>query len=93
MGAVLLSWFAKVTGFPPLNRFLGGFNPPRHHWNRVILIDVAMSLLLVMVEMVAEGTSPNPIRVLVVTVCVGLEGAGVALGIPAIWEIPGISTG
>jgi hypothetical protein len=46
-----------------------------------------------MVKMVAEGMSPNPIRVLVVTVYVGLEGAGVALDYLLFGKYLVISTG
>jgi len=71
----------KLTTFPPLHRLLGWLNPRRHRWNLVILMAVAMGLLLVLVEAVAEGMAPNLSRaLLVVGVYVSLEGAGVVLG-------------
>ncbi|HEX7542182.1 MAG TPA: hypothetical protein VF352_08630 [Anaerolineales bacterium] len=65
-----------ITQYP-----VGWLNPRRHHWNLVILAAVAMGLLLVLVEAVAEGMSPNLGRaLLVVGVYVSLEEAGVVLG-------------
>jgi hypothetical protein len=79
--AGLLTWMEKLTTFPPLHRLLGWLNPRRHRWNLVILMVVAMGLLLVLAEAVAEGMAPNLSRtLLVVGVYVSLEGAGVALG-------------
>jgi hypothetical protein len=76
-----LTWMGKLTAFPPVRGPLGWLNPRRHRWNLVILAAVAIGLLLVMVEAVAEGMSPNLGRALmVVGVYVSLEGAGVALG-------------
>ena len=77
----LLTWLEKLAAFPPLRRLLGWLNPRRHRWNLVILAAVAMGLLLVLVEAVAEGISPNLSRaLLVVGVYVSLESAGVMLG-------------
>lgn len=76
-----LTWMGKLAAFPPLRRLLGWLNPRRHRWNLVILAGVAMGLLLVLVEAVAEGMSPNLGRaLLVVGVYVSLESAGVVLG-------------
>lgn len=79
--ADLLTWMEKLTTFPPIRRLLGWLNPRRHPWNLVILAGVAIGLLLVLVEVFAEGKSPNLGRaLLVVGVYVGIESAGVALG-------------
>ncbi|HEY5157539.1 MAG TPA: hypothetical protein VII93_06200, partial [Anaerolineales bacterium] len=79
--AGLLIWMEKLTTFPPVRGLLDWLNPRRHRWNLVILAAVAMGLLLVLVEAVAEGMSPNLGRVLLVMgVYVSLEGAGVVLG-------------
>jgi len=76
-----LTWMGKITAYPPVHCLLGWLNPRRHRWNLVILAAVAIGLLLVLVEAVAEGMSPNLGRVLlVVGVYVSLEGAGVVSG-------------
>jgi hypothetical protein len=77
----LLTWMGKLSGFPPVRYLLGWLNPRRHRWNLVVLTAVMMGFLLVLVELVAEGMSPNLGRVLlVVGVYVSLEGAGMVLG-------------
>ena len=77
----LLPRFARVVTFILHDRLLGWLNPRRHRLNLVILAAVAMGLLVVSVELVLEGISPNLGRVLLVMgVNIGLEGAGVVLG-------------
>jgi hypothetical protein len=79
--AGLLIWMEKLTAFRPVRGFPGWLNPRRHRWNLVILAAVAMGLLLVLVEAVVEGMSPNLGRALLVMgVYVSLEEAGVVLG-------------
>jgi hypothetical protein len=76
-----LTWLEKAAGLPPLRGLLGWLNPRRHRWNLVLLAGLAMGILLVMGETLAEGMSPNLSRVLlVVSVYVSLEGAGVVMG-------------
>ena len=71
----------KLTSFPPAKRFLEWINPRCHRWNLVIILSLAMGFLLVVVEMLAEGVSPNVGRAfLVVGVYISLESAGVLLG-------------
>lgn len=77
----LPTWMGKLADFPPLHLLLDWHNPRRQRWNLVILTAVAMGLLLVQVEAVKEGMSPNLGRaLLVVGIYVSLESAGVVLG-------------
>jgi len=89
--AGLLTWGEKLAAFPSVHRLVGWLNPRRHRWNLVILAAVAMGLILVLFEAVAEGLSPNLGRVLlVVGVYVSLEVAGVVLGYLLLGEYLGI---
>jgi hypothetical protein len=79
--ATFLVWLEKATSIPLVRKFFGWFSPRKHRWTLVILAAVAMGLLLVVVEAVTEGISPNLGRgLMVVGVYVSLEGAGVVLG-------------
>jgi hypothetical protein len=79
--AAPLFWVENISALPLVRNLVGWFDLRRHRWNLVILIAVAMGLLLVLVEAMAEGMAPNlSSALLVVTVYVSLEGAGVVLG-------------
>jgi hypothetical protein len=89
--AELQDWLEKATGLPPVRKFAGWFSPRKHRWNLVVLVAVVMGVSLVLVEALAEGLSPNLGRVvLVITVYIGIEGAGVALGYALLGKYLGI---
>lgn len=63
------------------SRLLSFINPRRHPWRLVVLVAVAAGLALLLAEAVAEGLSPSlSTRLLVASVYLGLEGAGISLG-------------
>jgi len=55
-------------------------NPRKHAWNLVILAGLGMGLALLVVETVAEGAPRPSIILMVISVYVGIESAGVLLG-------------
>lgn len=55
-------------------------NPRKHPWNVVILAALGMGAALVVAEAIGEGAPNQSIILLVVTVFIGIEGAGVLLG-------------
>jgi hypothetical protein len=77
----LFNWLEKITALPPVRKIFGWLNPRRHRWKLVLLAAAGMGASLVLVEALAEGLSPNLGLVLMVfSVYIGIEGAGVALG-------------
>ncbi len=71
----------KVAGSPPVNGVLEWINPRKHRWNLAILAAAGFGVAIVSVEALSEGIAPTMGRVLlVVSVYLGIGGAGVMLG-------------
>ena len=73
--------FEKLLAFPAIRTILRGLNPRRHPWNLPIVLGVFMGIDLLLSEMAVEG-GPAPIgrMVMVATIFIGVESAGVLLG-------------
>jgi len=77
----LFQWVEKFLNQLWIRSFLEWLNPRKHAWNIVILMAVASGITLALVELIFEGASPVLGRtVIVMSVFIGLESAGVLLG-------------
>jgi hypothetical protein len=70
----------KLAKIPWVRAFVNWLNPRQHSWNRVILEVLGMGAALAVAEVIGEGAPNRSIILLVLTVFIGIEGAGVLLG-------------
>jgi hypothetical protein len=70
----------RAVANPPLRAIIRWLDPRQHAWNLVILAGLGMGLVLVTMEMLAEGAPNRSLILLVLAVFMGIEGAGALLG-------------
>lgn len=71
----------KFAGKSWIRPVFGWLNPRQHAWNLVSLIAITTGVALALVEALGEGVASDPGRaIIVVSVFIGLEGAGILLG-------------
>ena len=80
-GAELFRAIEKLGGIPRVRSILSWLNPRRHPWNIIVLVAIVMGISLAAIEALSEGASSNlNIFVLVASVFIGIESAGLLLG-------------
>jgi hypothetical protein len=76
-----ISHLEKFLNVKLLHRIFSWLNPRKHKWNFIMLIALVMGGSLMLVEALSEGIATNTnVVLLVFTVFLGLEGAGIILG-------------
>ena len=86
----LFSWIERLANISWVRAIVNWFNPRKHRWNIVILVALGMGTALVMAEAIGEGAPNRSLIVLVLTVFIGIEGAGVLLGYVLFGQFLGI---
>jgi len=87
----VLNWSEKAATRTKVRALSGWLNPRRHNWNIIVLIAVGTGIAIASAEAIGEGVSPNFGRfVLVMSVFIGIGGAGVLIGYVLLGRFLGI---
>jgi len=87
----LFNFAEKLVNLAWMRALLGWLNPRKHNWNFIILIAVGMGIALASAEAIGEGASPDLGKfVLVMSVFIGIGGAGVIFGYLLLADFLGI---
>lgn len=76
----LFGGMEKLVHISSTRALINWLDPRKHVWNSVILAALGMGIALVMVEAIGEGAPNHSVMLMVLTVFIGIEGAGVLLG-------------
>jgi hypothetical protein len=76
----LFMWIERFAAIWWVRAVANWLNPRKHTWNLAILAALGMGVALVLAEAIGEGAPDRSRILLVLTVFIGIEGAGVLLG-------------
>jgi hypothetical protein len=87
----LFQWGETLAGLAPVRALTRWLNPRRHRWNIVVAGALAMGACLTAAEVLGEGGFASLRQALmVITVIVGLESAGLVLGYVLLGDFLGL---